>query len=86
MTIANACRAAVERLANTRMDMSLEEWGEVSNALLSTAAIAELLFVSLEDFDNWFCDFDPNKQSSRMEGRKVIIRARAALTKAQGEN
>lgn len=41
------------------------------------------LFTALEDFDNWFCDFDPEKQSSRMEGRKVVIRARAALTKAQ---
>lgn len=42
-----------------------------------------VLFKALEDFDNWFCGFDPEDQASRMEGRKVVMRARAALAKAR---
>lgn len=38
--LAERARAAVERLANTRMDMSLEEWGNVSSVIL--AALASL--------------------------------------------
>lgn len=46
-------------------------------------AAAPCLYEALEDFDNWFCGFDPEDQASRMEGRKIIIRARAALAKAK---
>jgi hypothetical protein len=54
---------------------------QVANAAL--IASAPDLFAALEDFDNWFSGFNPEDQASRMEGRKVIIRARAALTRAK---
>jgi len=44
------------------------------------------LFTALEDFDNWFAGFDPKDRASRMEGRQVVIRARAVLTKAREES
>jgi hypothetical protein len=62
-------------------DRSYDE--KLANARLIAAAPE--LYRALEDFDNWFAGFDPDKQSSRMEGRKVVIRARAALAKALGK-
>lgn len=47
-------------------------------------ASAPDLLIALEDFDNWFCGFDPDDQASRMAGRKVVIRAREAIAKARG--
>lgn len=37
----------------------------------------------LEDFDNWICDFNPGHPASRLEGRKVLIRARAAIARTK---
>ena len=39
------------------------------------------LYRALEDFDNWFAGFNPEDRGSRMEGRVVVIRARALLAK-----
>ena len=46
-------------------------------------AAAPCLLEALENFDSWFGGFDPNNQASRMEGRKVVIRARAAIHRAR---
>lgn len=54
-----------------------------THANLAMLGAGPELFTALEDFDNWFCGFNPDDQASRMEGRKVVIRARAALAKAR---
>jgi hypothetical protein len=55
------------------------------NLMAAAADQIETLCSALEDFDNWFCGFNPEDQGSRMEGRKVVIRARAALAKVRGQ-
>jgi hypothetical protein len=39
--MANQVRSAVERLANTQMNLSLEEWQQISNTLLEAAGAIE---------------------------------------------
>lgn len=64
-------------------DYSTFDLGSLPANARLIAAAPELL-TALEDFDNWFAGFNPEDQASRMDGRKVVIRARAAIAKATG--
>lgn len=57
-----------------------DEQGKADAQLIVTAP--ELLTV-LEDFENWFCGFNPECRHSRQQGREVVIRARAAICRAR---